>query len=267
MSHIIWEREYWRNMQTYIPAATPLLQTTPLLHFLFNACYAGFGQWTFRFKRIGKGQSTPTFRKDAILLQLLPLQRDVSLASEQSPISLQSVSNTPAGLIVSINSKEMQNFTKTHCLDSCWPINMQTKETSPLMHFPLVDALAPPPPMCQPKGTERHKFWSKLRKLCQNPIYLQLPTATCTQLPHMPSRRLAQCNLQRRVPPPPPHKARKSCTQLLPQYSAAGQSTERHKFWRWRGGLGSFQEFAADSEGGVANSLPFQTTLVPDLKC
>ena len=81
---------------------------------------------------------------------------------------------------------------------------MQTKETSPLMHFPLVDALAPP--LCQPKGTERHKFWSKLRKLCQNPIYLQLPTATCTQLPHMPSRRLAQCNLQRRVPPilPPP---------------------------------------------------------------
>ena len=95
-------------MQTYIPAATLLLQTTPLLHFLFNACYAGFGQWTFRFKRIGKGQSTSTFRKDAILLQLLPLQRDVSLASEQSPISLQSVSNTPAGLIVSIHSEEMQ---------------------------------------------------------------------------------------------------------------------------------------------------------------
>ena len=73
------------------------------------------------------------------------------------------------------------------------------------MHFPLVDALAPPPPMCQPKGTERHKFWSKLRKLCQNPIYLQLPTAMCTQLPHMPSRRLAQCNLQRQVPPILPH--------------------------------------------------------------
>ena len=92
---------------------------------------------------------------------------------------------------------------------------MQTKATSPLMHFPLVDALAPSP-MCQPKGTERHKFWSKLRKLCQNPIYLQLPNAMRTYLPNMPSRRLAQCNLQRRFPPPP-HKVRKCCTQLLPQ--------------------------------------------------
>ena len=60
-------------MQTYIPAATLLLQTTPLLHFLFNACYAGFGQWTFRFKRIGKGQSTPTFRKDANPFAAAPL--------------------------------------------------------------------------------------------------------------------------------------------------------------------------------------------------
>ena len=66
-------------MQTYIPAATPLLQTTPLLHFLFNACYAGFGQWTFRFKRIGKGQSKCRFGKDAILtLQLLPFYRETS---------------------------------------------------------------------------------------------------------------------------------------------------------------------------------------------
>ena len=83
---------------------------------------------------------------------------------------------------------------------------MQTKATSPLMHFPLVDALAPPHvPAKGHRLTERHKFWSKLRKLCQNPIYLQLPTAMCTQLPHMPSRRLAQCNLQRQVPPILPH--------------------------------------------------------------
>ena len=147
-----------------------------------------------------KVSQRPRSEKMPILLQLLPLQRDVSLASEQSPISLQSVSNTPAGLIASIHSKEMQNFTKTHCLDSCWPINMQTKATSPLMHFPPLMHLLPP--LCQPKGTERHKFWSKLRKLCQNPIYLQLPTATCTQLPHMPSRRLAQ--MQVATPGPSP---------------------------------------------------------------
>ena len=100
MSHIIWEREYWRNMQTYIPAATPLLQTTPLLHFLFNACYAGFGQWTFRFKRIGKGQSKFRFGKDAILnLQLLSLKRDVSLdaSCEESPSSLSVLSSLLQG--------------------------------------------------------------------------------------------------------------------------------------------------------------------------
>ena len=62
-------------MQCHISvAALPhLLLQSPLLHFLFNACYAGFGQWTFRFKRIGKGQSTPTFRKDANPFAAAPL--------------------------------------------------------------------------------------------------------------------------------------------------------------------------------------------------
>ena len=58
VSQVSEKQEYWRKMQPNISSAAqahPLLQTSPLLHFLFNACYAGFGQWTFRFKRIGKG--------------------------------------------------------------------------------------------------------------------------------------------------------------------------------------------------------------------